>query len=189
MRELPIVVETSLWLNMLFGAALLIGSAALARSAASALRSGSMTLPIAMSFFGAMAAFALGIAVGLQKLNWQFRLDEKGITLKAPFDYWQPGMAIAWPELSSIRVSNRGYRGPSHKLVVVGKNANEIVVTNADLLPEAFGTMLEALLRNYAPQAKGATGIAAELADARNNRAAYLASGYTVRNGRGELLH
>lgn len=186
--ELPIVVEPTPWLSLIVGLALMVGSFVLARRVVQWYRADEMSRSVVAGAVLAVMALGLGISLAIQNLNWQFRLDEKGITLHAPFDYVRPGGEIAWSDIASLYVSSEGIRGPSFKLRIRGRDGTEIVVANADLLPAQFGPPLQQLVTERAPQAKGGGEIAEELDDVRTHPAAFFASGYSVHNGRGESL-
>lgn len=185
--ELPIVVETIPWLSVGLGVLLILLSLALVRGVFASSGTDEVSRPIVAVLF-ALFTFGLGISLLVRDLNWQFRLEEKGIVLHAPFDYMQPSAEISWSEITSVYVSHGGYRGgPSFKLHIVGKPGTEIIVASMDRMPAQFGMLLQNLVAERAPQAEGSRYIGEELADARSHPA-FLAQGYSVRNGRGELL-
>jgi hypothetical protein len=184
--ELPIVVETIPWLSVGFGVLLILLSLALVRGVFAESDTGEVSTSI-VGLLAALFTFGLGISLAVQQLNWQFRIEEKGIVLRAPFDYMRPSGEIAWSEITSVYVSQDGIRGPSYKLHISGKPGTEIIVTVVDRLPAQFGTLLQKLVAERAPQAKGSGEIGEQLDDARRHPA-FLAAGYSVRNGRGELL-
>ena len=185
---LPIVVETYPWLSVIFGALVIGVSITLGRAVIESLRSGDATPSIAAGAVGALFALGLGLSVALQNVHWQFRLDQQGVVLRAPFDYLRPSGKIAWADLTSVYVAHGGYRGPSFKLHFVGKDGTDITLLVAEDLPAQFGPLLQAVVVERAPQAKGAHDIAGQLAYARENSSAGISNGYWARNGRGERL-
>ena len=188
MTELPIVVEANQWLNVSFGLIMLAVSYVVVRGTFDPLSTDDDVSKLILGLFVALFTFGLGVSLLVDRLNWQFRLEEKGVTLHAPFSYIRPSGEIGWSEITSIYVSTGGYRGgPSFKLHIRGKPGTEIIVTTVDRLPARFGTLLQKLVSERAPQAKGGAEIGEELADARRHPS-FLAAGYSVRNGRGELL-
>jgi hypothetical protein len=188
--ELPIIVETSVWLSLTFGIILILASLLVARGGVSTLQS--EAAPSVPSIVGlgvvALVAFGLGASLALQNVGWQFRLDDKGVALRAPFDYMHPGGEIAWSEIASVSVVAGGNRGPSFKLRFVSKGGTEIAVGTADRLPVQFGPLLQKLVTERAPQAKYGAEIAAQIANAQAEMGLNIAAGYWARNGRGELL-
>jgi hypothetical protein len=188
--ELPIIVETSVWLSLTFGIILIITSLLVARGIISTLQSeADPSVPsIAGLSVVALVAFGLGACLAVQNVGWQFRIDDTGFVLRAPFDFNRPGGKIAWSEIESVYVMAGGYRGPAFHLRIVGKDGREISVTNVDRLPRQLGLVLQRLIAERAPQAKGAQDIAAQLDDARRSMGINIAAGYWVRDGRGELM-
>lgn len=184
--ELPIVVETTPWLSVGFGVLLILASLVIARGVFASLDTDEVGRPI-LALLVALFTFGLGISLAVQNLNWQFRLEEKGIILHAPFDYMRPGGEIGWSEITSVYVSQDGIRGPSYKLHIRGKPATEIIVANMDRMPAQLGILLQKLVSERAPQAAGSREIGGELANARRHPG-FLAQGYSVRDGRGEFL-
>jgi hypothetical protein len=136
----------------------------------------------------ALFTFGLGLSLLVRHLNWQFRLEEKGIVLHAPFDYMHPSAEMGWSEITSVYVFESSYRGgASWKLRILGKPGTEIVVHTIDRLPAQFGRLLQTLVAERAPQAKDSGRIAEDFIYARRHPG-FLANGYSVRNGRGERL-
>jgi hypothetical protein len=187
--ELPIIVETSVWLSLTFGIILILASLLVARGIISTLQSEADPSVPSIAGLGvvALVAFGLGASLALQNVGWQF-LDDKGVALRAPFDYMHPGGEIAWSEIASVSVVAGGNRGPSFKLRFVSKGGTEIAVGTADRLPVQFGPLLQKLVTERAPQAKYGAEIAAQIANARAEMGLNIAAGYWARNGRGELL-
>jgi hypothetical protein len=186
MTELPIVVEITPWLSLGFGALLILASLVIARAVISSFETDEVGRSVA-GLVGGLFSFGLGVSLVVQNLNWQFRIEETGIVLHAPFDYMRPGGEIGWSEITSVYVSEGGIRGPSFKLHIHGKPGTEIIVAGVDRMPAQFGMLLQKLVAERAPQAKGGQEIAEQLSYARRHPA-FLADGYSVRNGRGELL-
>jgi hypothetical protein len=184
--ELPIVVETTPWLSVGFGVILILVSLALVRGVFTSSGTDQVSGPIACLLL-ALFAFGLGISLAVQHLNWQLRLEEKGVILHAPFDYLRPSGEIGWSEITSVYVSEAAYRGSSFKLHIRGKPGTEIIVVSMDRMPAQFGILLQKLVAERAPQAEGSRGIGEQLDNARRHPV-FLAVGYSVRNGRGELL-
>ena len=186
MAELPIVVETYPWLSVSFGALIILVGLALGRAVVASLRAGDVTPAIMISGGAALFALGLGLSLALRDIHWQFRLDENGVALRAPFDYVVPSGAIAWADLTSVHVSYGGSRGTSYKLHFIGRDGTHITLANADGLPVRFDRLLQALVAERAPQVKDAREIAGELIGARANSGPSISNGYWVRYGSGE---
>ena len=187
MAELPIVVEANAWLDIVFGIIMLLVTFVIVRGLKSLNTDGGVS-PLIVGVFAALFTFGLGVSFLVRNLNWQFRLEENAVILQAPFDYQWPSAEIAWSEITSVYLSRMGNRGgTSFKLHIRGKPGTEIILAPADRLPAQFAMMLQKLLAERAPQAKGIGGIQEELDYARTHPAR-LAPGYSARNGRGELL-
>jgi hypothetical protein len=188
--ELPIIVETSVWLSLTFGIILILASLLVARGIISTLQSEANPSVPRIAGLGSLAlvAFGLGACVAVQKVGWQFRIDDTGFALRAPLDFYRPGGKIAWSEIESVSVIVGGTKGPAFHLRIVAKDGREITVTNVDRLPRQLGPVLQRLIAERAPQTKHAEDIAAQLDDARRSMGINIAAGYWVRNGRGELL-
>jgi hypothetical protein len=184
--ELPFVVETTAWLSVGFGVILVLSSFALARGVFASSDTDEVSRLI-VGLLAALFTFGLGISLAVQHLNWQFRLEERGIILHAPFDYMRPSAEIGWSEITSVYVSQDGIRSSSYKLHIRGKPGTEIIVASMDRMPAQFGVLLQKFVAERAPQAEGSREIGEQLDNARRHPA-FLAAGYSVRNGRGELL-
>ena len=190
MTELPIVVEANPWLDVGFGVIMLLVSFVLVRGTFfESSRADTEVNTLIVGLFAALFTFGLGISLLVRDLNWQFRLEEKGIILHAPFDYMHPSAEIGWSDITSVKVIEHSYRGGGRgwKVHIHGKPGTEIVVATIDRLPAQFGMLLQQLVSERAPQAKGGGEIAEDFNDARRHPA-FLAAGYSVRNGRGERL-
>jgi hypothetical protein len=185
--ELPIVVETSAWLSLTLGGILIAFTILLARAIVKKFRSVSIA-SLVVSVIAGFGVFGLGAALFAQDVDWQFRLDPTGVVLRAPLDLMRPGGEIAWGDIVSVRMGSMGYRMPSYKLHFLAKDGTEIVVANMDSFPAAFGPLLQRILAERAPQAKGIQDVAENFAYARAHSHTLLAGGYWVRNARGELL-
>ncbi len=187
MTELPIVVEKSAWLSLVFGG-LIIGSAFYLMRAAILKRNENA----AAAVFAIVTAFpllAFGSAVALQPIDWQLRFEERGIVLHAPFDLWRPGDEIAWSDVESVVITpGYSYRSQVFHLIVEGKNGKRITVASADTLPPNFGPLLQKIVLERAPQAKNAREIAQQAQDARSQSYAILAVSYRIRDAHGEWL-
>jgi hypothetical protein len=182
--ELPIVVETSAWVSVIFGTLLILISLALAQAARWAQDINGMLGGAA----GALVTFALGLALVLQNLGWQLRVDDKGIALHAPFDALRPGGEIAWVDMTSVDVVNRPYRGNSFFLRVRGRAGAEILVATADRLPPRFGVALQKVVAERAPQVPDVNELAGQFTWARQNSSSLIANSYSARDGRGNPL-
>jgi hypothetical protein len=148
--ELPIVLETSLWPSAIFGIAMLVAAFLMAR----ALRRANTVTVVSGAAGTLLMLLALvgGLALTLQNVSWQLRLDNSGIALRAPFDVLRPGGDIAWPDLTSVEVVSHVYRGISYQLRVRGKGGQEIVVASADRIPKPFFSVLRKVIAERAPQ-------------------------------------
>jgi hypothetical protein len=187
--ELPIIVEAHAWLDVGFGVLMLLVTYVLVRGTFDPLDTNDDVSKVIVGVLAALFTFGLGISLLVRDLNWQFRLEEKGIVLHAPFDYMHPSAEIGWSEITSMSVIEHSYRGGGRgwRLHIHGKPGREIVLHTIDRLPAQFGMGLQKLVSERAPQAKGGRTIAEDFNDARRHPA-FLAAGYSVRNGRGALL-
>jgi hypothetical protein len=182
--ELPIVVETSAWASVIFGVVLILVSVALTQAARWAQDVNGML----GGAVGALVTFVLGLALMLQSLGWQLRVDDKGIALHAPFDVLRPGGEIAWADMTSLEVVNRPYRGNSFFLRVRGRSGAEILVANADRLPPRFGVALQKVVAERAAQVPDIKELAGQFEWARQTSWSVITSSYSARDGRGNPL-
>lgn len=184
MTELPIIVETSAWAIMLFGVMLLAVTFLLVQNA----RWSDEPKTVVGSIIGALVTGALGLALIVQHLGWELRVDDKGIVLHAPFDPMHPGGAIAWADMESVAVIDRPYRGSSYYLRIRGRRVADIMVTNADRLPPQFVAALQKTVAERAPQVHNPGYLGEEFDYARRNSSSMLANSYSARDGRGNPL-
>jgi hypothetical protein len=189
MAELPIIVDVNPWPMTLFGVfAVAVSLYLLLRLLRSARVGGFTTAKIGTSVM-VITLFGLGVALSLANVTWQFRIDEHGMALRAPFDILRPGGEVAWRDVASIDLSTNSYRGgPSYKLHIRGRDGTEITLLNVDRLPAQFARVFTALLSERAPQARRSQYLIDEFDAARNDSHGFLSGGYTVHGGTGTVL-
>jgi hypothetical protein len=183
MTELPIVVETSDWPQTVFGVILLGISFLLLQG----MRSADNLNGAVKAGLGMLLCFGLGLALLVQHLGWQLRVDEKGIALRAPFDVLYPGGQIAWPDITSVEVFDQAYRGPAYFLRVRGRDGAEVLVANPGMLPQEFAVALQKTIAERAPQVADTNDLLGQLEPARRNTG-LLHSTFSARDGRGNAL-
>ena len=106
MPELPIVAEASNWGAFILGAVQLIVAVAVVRVT---WRLDSVRRIVGFAF--ALILLVPGLILTLQNIGWQLRIDQKGIALRAPFDPLWPSGEIAWPDVTTVDIVNRSFRG------------------------------------------------------------------------------
>jgi hypothetical protein len=187
--ELPIIVEVSPWIGLIFGAGVITLALRLAWNVIRSVRTGDMSAMTARQGVAVLVTLGVGLVLILRDVVWQLRLDETGIVLHAPFDLQHHSGQIVWTGLVSAHVVIRR-RGSSdiYELSFTGVDGTVIALWNADRLPEQFGLALQALIVERAPRATDGRNIAGQLADVRRNAQAALAPSYRARDGHGEPL-
>ena len=83
MTELPIIVEAHAWLDVGFGVIMLLVTYVLVRGTFDPLDTDDDMSKVIVGVLAALFTFGLGISLLVRDLNWQFRLEEKGIVLHA----------------------------------------------------------------------------------------------------------
>jgi hypothetical protein len=189
MTELPVVIEAGLWLNVVFGAILiavggLIGRAIIVKGSSAPISA------VASGVFLCVAALGLGVAILVQNIDWQLRLENRGVVLRAPFDLLRPSAEIAWSNIDQISVSaRRSYRNTlTFDLIVNAKTGTRIDIVNAEEFPVAFGPLMQKIVTERAPQAKGHDKLADEFAYARAHASVTITAPYSARNAHGDRL-
>lgn len=174
--NLPIVIERSMGLDLLFGTILAVLSFALGwraiRGLADEEKAGALPALLLAAF-----GLVLGAAIAIRDVGWQFRIEKDGIALHAPFDVTASSTTIAWRDLDSVWVSAGGYRSLSYKLHHRGRQGQEIVLQNAHLLP---GRLLQDVFVANATATQGTASIAAQLEDAAKTAPWSLSPGYRI---------
>ncbi len=189
MTQLPIIVEVSPWIGLIFGAGVIALALRLAWNVIRSARAGGMSAMTARQGVTVLVTLGVGLVLILRDVVWQLRLDETGVVLHAPFDLQHRSGRIAWTDLVSAHVVIRR-RGSSdiYELGFTGADGTVIALWNADRLPEQLGPALQALIIARAPRATDGRDIAGQLAYVRRNAQAALAPGYRARDGHGEPL-
>ncbi len=148
MAELPIVVQTTEWLWMLFGVVMFgisLYVAVMARRVDDVVD----RLKIAAI---ALVLFLIGVALLVRDVGWELRLDRKSIAMHAPFDLFLPSAEIAWSDVTSVDFIDIGARGPAPFLRVRGRGDTQIRVANPNALPQQFYVALRQTLAQRSPQ-------------------------------------
>jgi hypothetical protein len=189
MADLPIIVELNPWPMVLFGLFALAVGLGFALRLFKTYRAGGFTVAYIPAGGLAAALLGLGIELSLADLRWQFRIDDHGVTLRAPFDVLRPGGTVAWRDIASIDIESASSRGgPSYKLHIRGRDGTEITLLNVDRLPPQFAPLFATLVSERASQAPRSQFLADEFDTARSDSRGFFSGGYTMHIGTGALL-
>ena len=153
----------------------------------------------AKPFFAALPFALVGLWFILQPLHWQARIDDEGMTIKAPLNPFTgtPGH-IAWKNLEKVwvlSVSHRGGRsyyieftGPYEKFETV-----KLELQNLHSYPASLWPTLIATIESKAPQAKFMPSKEEwldrlKVATAPETVPFTTLRGYSVRDGNGQIV-
>jgi hypothetical protein len=104
---------------------------------------------------GFVALAALGMLLLLQPVGWYWRIDEKGMTLHAPFVLYQSSASLTWAEVTGMQiVIGRGRIAVYYQLEIDGQQGPVIEFNGLDTMPKSFAAPLVAVVTHYAPHAR-----------------------------------
>jgi hypothetical protein len=81
---LPIIVEVSPWIGLIFGAGVIALALRLAWNVFRSVRTGDVSAMTARQGVTVLVTLGVGLVLILRDVVWQLRLDETGIVLHAP---------------------------------------------------------------------------------------------------------
>jgi len=177
MQPRPLVIASDYGADIVVGAAAVLGGIWLgARLLAIIRREGWKPAGVAAL---ALALVSLGgeVLLCIRHVGWQLRVDDEGITLRAPFDLQNPSRQIIWADLETVRFSAAGYRGPARQLHLVARNGREIVLLNAGKLP---AKQLQEAIARYAGSTRGVPEMLESLDETSRSTSSSLSNGYHV---------
>jgi hypothetical protein len=158
MPELPIIVEPTLRSYLLLGA---LGGGIVLTLLYGIWEPRKKRPPASAAIVASLPIFAFGIWIMLQPVGWYWRIDEKGMTLHAPFELFRSSGSVTWAEVTDIHIFLRPGRSMVYnQLEIDGQDGAVIKISGLDTMPKSFAAPLVAVFRHYAPQVRLSPGFA-----------------------------